>query len=112
MLECEQAPQGFAVVLDRTVLFPEGGGQLSDTGTINGAAVKHVRETKGKIIHECAAEFPVGSKVTVQVNWTDRLDHMQQHCGEHILSYAFKIWLTGISGKTVRLRFLICLIPK
>ena len=51
MLECEPAPQGFAVVLDRTVLFPEGGGQLSDTGTINGAAVKHVRETKGKIIH-------------------------------------------------------------
>ena len=89
VLECEQAPQGYAVVLDRTVLFPEGGGQLSDTGTINGAAVKHVRETKEKIIHECAAEFPVGSKVLVQVNWTDRLDHMQQHCGEHILSYAF-----------------------
>ena len=89
VLECEQAPQGYAVVLDRTVLFPEGGGQLSDTGTINDAAVKHVRETKEKIIHECAAEFPVGSKVTVQVNWTDRLDHMQQHCGEHILSYAF-----------------------
>ena len=33
VLECEQAPQGYAVVLDRTVLFPEGGGQLSDTGT-------------------------------------------------------------------------------
>ena len=89
VLECEQAPRGYAVVLDRTVLFPEGGGQLSDTGTINGAAVKHVREAKEKIIHECAAEFPVGSKVTVQVNWQDRLDHMQQHCGEHILSYAF-----------------------
>lgn len=89
VIECEPAPQGYAVVLDRTVLFPEGGGQLSDTGTINGALVKHVRETKEKIIHECAAEFPVGSRVTVQVNWTDRLDHMQQHCGEHILSYAF-----------------------
>ena len=89
VLECEQAPQGFAVALDRTVLFPEGGGQLSDTGTINGALVTHVRETKEKIIHQCVAEFPVGSKVTVQVNWTDRLDHMQQHCGEHILSYAF-----------------------
>jgi len=89
VLECEPAPDGFAVVLDRTVLFPEGGGQLSDTGTINGAIVKHVRETKGKIVHECAAEFPVGGRVTVQVNWTDRLDHMQQHCGEHILSFAF-----------------------
>lgn len=89
VLECEPATQGYAVVLDRTVLFPEGGGQLSDTGTINGAQVSHVRETKEKIIHNCAAEFPVGSTVTVQVNWTDRLDHMQQHCGEHILSYAF-----------------------
>ena len=89
VLECEQAPQGFAVVLDRTVLFPEGGGQLSDTGTINGAAVSHVRETKEKIIHNCATEFPVGSRVKVEVNWTDRLDHMQQHCGEHILSFAF-----------------------
>lgn len=89
VLECEPAPKGFAVVLDRTVLFPEGGGQLSDTGTINGALVDYVRETKEKIIHNCAAEFPVGSKVTVQVNWTDRLDHMQQHCGEHLLSFAF-----------------------
>ena len=71
VLECEPAPKGFAVVLDRTVLFPEGGGQLSDTGAINGALVDHVRETKEKIIHNCAAEFPVGSKVTVQVTgWT------------------------------------------
>ena len=51
MLECEPAPQGFAVVLDRTVLFPEGGGQLSDTGTINGAAVKHVRISRGQQSH-------------------------------------------------------------
>ena len=67
VLECEPAPKGFAVVLDRTVLFPEGGGQLSDTGNINGALVDHVRETKEKIIHNCAAEFP----------------------GEHLLSFAF-----------------------
>jgi len=89
VLECEPAPHGFAVVLDRTVLFPEGGGQLSDTGIINGAKVDHVREVKGRILHNCAAAFPVGSTVKVEVNWTDRLDHMQQHCGEHILSFAF-----------------------
>ena len=28
---------GFAVVLDQTVFFPEGGGQLSDTGTLTAA---------------------------------------------------------------------------
>jgi alanyl-tRNA synthetase len=87
--ECEIAPNGYAIVLDRTVLFPEGGGQLSDTGTINGAVVTDVQDWKGKIIHHCQASFPVGAKVKVAVNWQVRLDHMQQHCGEHMISYAF-----------------------
>lgn len=87
--ECEPAGNEFAIVLDRTVLFPEGGGQLSDTGVIGGVPVRKVIEKGGKIIHYCRESLPVGRRVTVQLNWTERLDHMQQHCGEHILSYAF-----------------------
>ena len=87
--ECETAPEGYAIVLDRSVLFPEGGGQLSDTGAINGAPVTAVKEWKGKIINYCRQAFPVGSKVKVTLDWQTRLDHMQQHCGEHMLSYAF-----------------------
>ena len=74
---CESAPDGYAIVLDRTVFFPEGGGQLSDTGTLDGAAVTDVQERNGEIIHHCQAAFPVGAKIKAVVNWQARLDHMQ-----------------------------------
>lgn len=89
VLECSPVDGEFAVVLDRTVLFPEGGGQLSDTGSIDGVPVRYVKETADKIIHFCKESLAVGATVTVRVDWLKRLDHMQQHCGEHILSYAF-----------------------
>lgn len=89
VLECEAFERDFLIVLDQTVLFPEGGGQLSDTGFIEEAPVWHVRERNGKIQHFCKKCFSPGTRVSVKVNWQDRLDHMQQHCGEHILSHAF-----------------------
>lgn len=87
--------EGFGIVLDKTVLFPEGGGQLSDKGSLvvddkTTLPVTYVKETKdGRILHYTAKELPAGTKVQVKLDWTVRLDHMQQHTGEHILSYAF-----------------------
>ena len=43
VLSCEAGKTGFAVVLDRTAFYPEGGGQPCDTGTLGGAAVTDVR---------------------------------------------------------------------
>ena len=85
---CEPAKKGYAVELDRTVFFPEGGGQLSDRGKLGGAAVTHVAEEAGRIVHYCDKPLEVGSTVKAEVDGVVRLDHMQQHCGEHILSYA------------------------
>ena len=85
---CEPAGKGYAVELDRTVFFPEGGGQLSDCGKLGGAAVTHVAEEAGCIVHYCDKPLEVGSTVKAEVDGVVRLDHMQQHCGEHILSYA------------------------
>lgn len=85
---CEAAKNGFAVELDRTVFFPEGGGQLSDRGKLGGAVVTHVAEANGRILHYCDKPLAVGSTVHAVVDGVVRLDHMQQHCGEHILSYA------------------------
>lgn len=78
----------YLVELDRTVFFPEGGGQLSDQGKIADAAVTHVREKNGHIYHECKQPLAVGSRVTAVIDWKVRLDRMQQHAGEHLLSYA------------------------
>lgn len=85
---CEPCKNGYAAELDRTVFFPEGGGQLSDRGKLGDAVVTHVAETDGRILHYCDKPLEVGSTVKAEVDGVVRLDHMQQHCGEHILSYA------------------------
>lgn len=75
-------------VLDRTIFYPEGGGQPSDTGSINGIAVLHVREEAGVIYHRMESA-PEGEKALCRIDWERRFRHMQQHSGEHILSGAF-----------------------
>ena len=91
--ECVPLKAGFGIVLDQTVFFPEGGGQLSDTGWLEAAGeripVSHVRTQEGVILHEVSRELSTGCEVGAVLDWPVRFDHMQQHCGEHLLSYAF-----------------------
>ena len=87
VLVCEEREGKFFVELDQTVIFPEGGGQLSDRGKINGVNVLHASEKEGRLWHECDAPLEVGAKVEVTLDWAVRLDRVQQHCGEHILSF-------------------------
>ena len=93
VVHTEPYHEGYAVVLDQTVFFPEGGGQLSDTGTLTAGEkalpVKHVHEKAGEIFHETKEPLAPGTKVVAKLDWPVRFDHMQQHCGEHMLSYAF-----------------------
>ena len=87
VLACEEKDGKFFVELNQTVIFPEGGGQLSDRGKIGGVNVLHASEKDGRIWHECDASLKVGAQVEVTLDWEVRLDRMQQHCGEHILSF-------------------------
>ena len=90
---CEPFKDGFGIVLDQTVFFPEGGGQLSDSGWLivgdQRIPVGHVRIQDEVILHETAQAIPTGTEVEAVLDWPVRFDHMQQHCGEHLLSYAF-----------------------
>ena len=86
---CERAEGGYEILLDQTVLFPEGGGQPSDTGTIGEARVLRCREEKGEVFHLCERPLDVGARVSVRLDWARRFDFMQQHTGEHLLSFAF-----------------------
>ena len=79
----------FDVETDRTPLFPEGGGQRSDTGTINGAKILHCREENGTVVHRMDKAFETGEKVEITVDAAVRRMHTQQHTGEHILSFAY-----------------------
>jgi alanyl-tRNA synthetase len=80
-----------AVVLDRTAFCQTGGGQPSDTGTLNGArVVECIDDGDNGVLHVVQGATPArGATVHGRVDWSRRLDHMQQHTGQHILSQAF-----------------------
>lgn len=83
---CERGKKGWEVTLDRTAFYPEGGGQLADSGTLGGATVTDTRRKDGRIVHFCDAPLEVGAAVHGVLDWTKRFDHMQAHSGEHIVS--------------------------
>ena len=86
VISCEESKGGFAVVLDATAFYPEGGGQPCDFGVLGEASVTDVREKGGLITHTCDKALTVGETVRGEIDWARRFDHMQQHSGEHIVS--------------------------
>ena len=80
-----------AVVLNRTAFYPTGGGQPSDTGTLDGARVVECIDAGDQgVLHIVQGATPSpGTIVKGRIDWPRRLDHMQQHTGQHILSQAF-----------------------
>lgn len=76
------------IVLDQTIFFPTGGGQPCDLGTIDTSKVLDVFEKDAIIYHEVDC-FPKADSVECRIDWERRFDHMQQHCGEHMLSGLF-----------------------
>lgn len=99
VLHCEflESKQAFAIILDQTVFFPEGGGQFADLGylskhTSTGTPVSDivnivdVQISEDIITHYTDAPLEAGTNVTCHIDWNRRFDFMQQHSAEHILS--------------------------
>jgi alanyl-tRNA synthetase len=95
---------GSTVTLDRTAFYPTGGGQPSDTGTLGDARVVECIDAEADgVLHVIDGPAPlVGSLVNGRIDWERRLDHIQQHTGQHILSQAF-IELFGAETKGFRM---------
>ena len=79
-----------AVTLDRTAFYPTGGGQPSDTGTLDDNRVLEcIDDDDNGVLHVIQGRAPeVGATVKGRIDWARRLDHIQQHTGQHILSQA------------------------
>lgn len=87
------------MALDRTAFYPTSGGQPYDTGTLRavargGAAIEvpvdSVEEDdSGEVWHFLSKPLAVGTQVEAAIDWDRRLDHMQQHTGQHLLSAVF-----------------------
>ena len=73
--------------MDKTVFFPEGGGQYADTGKLKDAKVSDVREKNGRILHITDQPFEAGEIVEGEIDWETRFMKMQQHTGD---AYCFR----------------------
>ena len=82
--------------LERTLFYPESGGQPADRGTLNGKEILDVQEGEGGVLHivegppeKGEGTFGKGDRVEGRIDWERRFDHMQQHSGQHLLSRVF-----------------------
>jgi alanyl-tRNA synthetase len=92
VMEVKQTEHSYAVALDHTAFYPTGGGQPNDTGTLGGASVRDVYEAEDGIIYHVVGDIgalAAGQSVNGHIDRARRLDHLQQHSGQHILSQAF-----------------------
>ena len=93
VLSCAPGKEGFDVIVDRTVFFPNKGGQPCDTGVLGGVKVVDVRESGDQLILRTEGPLAVGAAVTGHIDEERRLDIMEQHTGEHVLSWcAYKLF--------------------
>ncbi|HEY0171402.1 MAG TPA: DHHA1 domain-containing protein [Pyrinomonadaceae bacterium] len=110
VVEVSDAGEGrAAVTLDRTAFYPTGGGQPTDTGALGAARVVECVEAEGgRLLHVCEGDVPrPGAGVRGSVDWPRRLDHIQQHTGQHILSQAF-VELYGAQTRSFRMMEEVC----
>jgi alanyl-tRNA synthetase len=87
------------VALDRSAFYPTSGGQPHDTGTLTAtapsgarldAAITDVEEDEhGEVWHLTPKPLLAGTQIEGRIDWARRLDHMQQHSGQHLLSALF-----------------------
>ena len=79
---------GKEVVLDRTCFFPQGGGQVGDTGFLNDARVVDTRKDENyNITHflEKESVFKEGEVVRGRIDWDRRYKIMRLHSAAHVV---------------------------
>ena len=98
------------IILDKTIFYPTGGGQMHDKGWIytmtgNRAYVSNVEEEDGIVIHYIEGDlskFKVGDLVYLELDWNRRYSLMKHHTSTHILLSALRkvlgphIWQAGV----------------
>ncbi len=73
------------VILDDTILYPEGGGQPADHGLVGDVPVTDVQRVDRDIRHYVERLVQPGA-ARLQLDWSRRFDHMQQHTAQHLIT--------------------------
>lgn len=104
------------ILLDRTIFYPQGGGQPGDAGELRWAdatleiatTVKDADGQRSVLVPASPAELPpVGTAVTQMLDWPRRFRHMRIHTALHLLSVVIPLPVTGgqITAEKGRLDF-------
>jgi len=88
----EREDDGYDVVLDQTMFYPEGGGQPADTGTLatdeTTVTVRDVQREDGVVLHRTDGDPGKGEFVRGQVDADRRRQLMRNHTATHVLIHA------------------------
>lgn len=84
--DCIEENGKIKLVLKETAFYPEGGGQPADTGFIDDTKVLDVQSKNNIIYHTVDKKIEIGKKVKCKINFEERLNNMQSHTAEHIVS--------------------------
>ena len=105
------------IELDRTLFYPQGGGQVGDSGMFtraNGERIGVVDTRKGdehdSVVHRLQADAPqlaIGETLTLDLDWQRRYALMRLHTALHVLSCVVVAPVTGgnIAPDKARLDF-------
>ncbi len=98
-----------AVVLDQTIMYPQGGGQPCDIGSLVSRTatflVSEVRVVDGVVYHygeydDQSLQFSVGDAVTVHVAQEQRILHSKIHTAGHVIDMGIqKLGIDWLSGR-------------
>lgn len=88
VIAVDNRADGTFVALSDSLFYPESGGQLADTGTLDGQAVLSVQLEGPKRWHKVATPIAPGTTVRGEVDWATRYVHMQRHTAQHLVSEA------------------------
>jgi misacylated tRNA(Ala) deacylase len=93
------------IELDRTIFYPQGGGQVGDSGVLlreNGEQVligdTRKGETLDSVLHVPLADMPrpeVGETLTLEIDWERRYKLMRLHTALHVMSCVVVAPVTG-----------------
>jgi len=75
------------IIADKTIFHPQGGGQKSDQGTINGIEVTHVRHHEDGIVHYLKSDISEnkGAPLKMMVNKEVRIHNSSLHTAGHLI---------------------------